>query len=57
MSQFLKIASRVEAAVTAYTSIHDLLNNTQKQQWRDMFKMEFVSVYLDSVQSLYAHLK
>jgi hypothetical protein len=57
MSQFLQIASRVEAAVAAYTSVHDSINNTERRQWRDMFQMEFVSVYLHTIESLYGHLK
>lgn len=57
MSEFLEIASRVEAAVDAYASVHDFLDENQIQQWREMFQMEFVSVYLDRVQSLYGHLK
>jgi len=43
MSTFLQIASRVEAAVAAYTSVHDFAD---KQRWKENFKVELVSVHL-----------
>ena len=57
MSQFLETASRIEAAVAAYASVHDDLSTMQIHQWKTMFQMEFVSVYLHTVQALFGHLK
>jgi len=49
MSPFLKIASRVEAAIEAYTSIRDFAD---EQVWKESFKKELVSVHLHSDQPL-----
>jgi len=43
MSPFLKIASRVEAAIEAYTSVHDFAD---EQVWKEGFKKELVIVHL-----------
>jgi hypothetical protein len=46
MSPLLQIASRVEAAVEAYTSVQDLVD---AQEWRERFREEKVSVHLHGV--------
>ncbi len=46
MSVFLQIASRVEAAVEAYKSVRDI---TDREQWVEEFKKEFVSPRLHGV--------
>jgi hypothetical protein len=51
MPSFIEIASRVEAAVAAYTSVRDL---TDQEKWRAQFKGEFVSVQLHGLGSLYS---
>ena len=43
MSNFLQIASRVEAAVASYVSVREF---TDRQQWKQKFEEEFVSIYL-----------
>ena len=50
MDTLLQIASRVEAAVEAYTSVHDFAD---QEQWRKMFKKELVSLNLHGDRSLY----
>jgi hypothetical protein len=40
MSTFIKIASRVEAAVAAYTSVRDFAD---KEKWKVEFQKELVS--------------
>lgn len=49
MSVLLQIASRVEAAVTAYISIKDLNGFTDHEKWEVEFKKEFVSVHLQRI--------
>jgi len=49
MSPFLEIASRVEAAIEAYTSICDFAD---EQVWKEGFKKELVSVHLHGNQLL-----
>jgi len=49
MSPFLKIASRVEATIEAYTSVRDFAD---EQVWKEGFKKELVSVHLYSNQLL-----
>jgi hypothetical protein len=46
MSTFLKIASRVEAAVEAYISVKDFANT---EEWKENFKGEMVSPHLHGV--------
>jgi hypothetical protein len=46
MTEFLRIASRVEAAVTAYNSVRDFAD---KQEWETMFRQERVSAHLHGV--------
>lgn len=50
MSPFLQIASRVEAAVEAYTSVREFAD---ERVWKESFKMELVSADLHGDQSLY----
>jgi len=50
MSNILHIASRVEAAVAAYKSVQEF---TDRQEWKDRLKEEFVSIHLHGVQSFY----
>jgi hypothetical protein len=59
MTAFLPIASRVEAAVTAYKSIQDFAD---KQEWETAFKRERVSAHLHGVSIAtfeigYCHLR
>jgi hypothetical protein len=42
-SNLLQIASRVEAAVTAYNSVHEF---SDRKVWKEKFQMEFVSVHV-----------
>jgi hypothetical protein len=46
MAALLRIASGVEAAVTAYNSVRDFAN---KQEWQRMFTRERVSAHLHGV--------
>ena len=53
MANLLQIASRVEAAMAAYTSVCDFCDRTQ---WREKFREEFVSIHLQHlhiVRALY----
>ena len=43
MANLLQIASRVEAAMAAYTSVCDFCDRTQ---WKEKFREEFVSIHL-----------
>jgi len=43
MSNFLRIASRIEAAVASYVSVQKFADT---QQWKQKFQDEFVSVHL-----------
>ena len=43
MSSLLSIASNVEAAVQAYSSVRDFV---KQEEWRAGFKREFVSFHL-----------
>jgi hypothetical protein len=43
MSNLLRIASRVEAAVAAYVSVQEFADT---QQWKQKFRDEFVRVHL-----------
>jgi len=43
MSSLLQIASRVEAAVEAYTSVWDFAD---REVWKSQFEIELVSVHL-----------
>jgi hypothetical protein len=49
MSAFLEIASRVEAAATAYTSVKGLNGFTDHEKWRAEFNREFVRVHFRGV--------
>ena len=46
MTAFLRVASRVEAAVTAYKSVEGFAD---KQEWETAFKQERVSAHLHGV--------
>jgi hypothetical protein len=50
MNTLLQIASRVEAAMEAYTPVHDFAD---QEKWRKMFKKELVSLNLHGDRSLY----
>jgi hypothetical protein len=43
MANLLQIASRVEAAMAAYTSVCDFCD---RKQWVEKFREEFVSIHL-----------
>ena len=49
MSTFIEIASRVEAAVAAYTSVRDFAD---QETWRAQFRGESVSVQLHGLALL-----
>ena len=46
MTALLRIASRIEAAVTAYKSVQSF---TDRDEWKPMFKREQVSAHLHGV--------
>jgi hypothetical protein len=53
MSGFLHIASRVEAAVEAYTSVRDFAD---EELWRAKFRAETVSIHLHGVSIVFRSL-
>jgi hypothetical protein len=50
MATLLQIASRVEAAMEAYTPVHGFAD---QEKWRRMFRKELVSLNLHGDRSLY----